>query len=98
MVAASDRRAICNRVCLLAPDFYECAERSHYSGNPELRRAGSGLWLRRRRAAQFVIVYAYIPAKAPGSQDMVSISAIKHGRVANVFHGVRELPTKPIER
>ena len=62
---------------------------------PELRRADSGLWLRRGRAAQFVIVYAYIPAKAPGSPDIVSVRAIKHVRVANVFHGVREPPTKP---
>jgi hypothetical protein len=62
---------------------------------PVLRSTESGVWLRRQRAAQFVIVYAYIPAKAPGQPDIVSIRALKHGRVANVFYGVREPPPKP---
>ena len=50
----------------------------------------SGLWLRRRRAAQFFIVYPYIPAKEPGRPDIVSIRAVKHEGVANVFEGVRD--------
>ena len=42
--------------------------------HPELRprklyRPESGLWLRRRKAAQFVIVYAYIPAEEPGAAE-----------------------------
>lgn len=56
----------------------------------ELHRPESGLWLRRRRVAQFVIVYAYIPAKGAGQPNIVSIRAVKHGSVANVFDGVRE--------
>jgi hypothetical protein len=48
------------------------------------------LWLRRRKAAQFVIVYAYIPAEEPGRPNIVSIRAVRHGSVADVFEGVRE--------
>lgn len=63
--------------------------------HPELRpeavyRPESGLWLRRRSAAQFVIVYAYIPAEEPGRPNIVSIRAVRHGSVADVFEGVRE--------
>jgi hypothetical protein len=56
----------------------------------ELYRPASGLWLRRRKAAQFVIVYAYIPAREPGRPNIVSIRAVRHGSVADVFEGVRE--------
>jgi hypothetical protein len=62
---------------------------------PELHSVESGLWLRRRKAAQFVIVYAYIRAKMQGQPNIVSIRAVKHGRVANVFHGVKEPPAQP---
>jgi hypothetical protein len=56
----------------------------------ESYRPESGLWLRRHRAAQFVIVYAYIPATEPGRPNIVSIRAVRHGSVANVFDGVWE--------
>lgn len=56
----------------------------------EVQRPESGLWLRRRRAAQFVIIYAYIPATEPGRPNIVSIRAVRHGSVADVFEGVRE--------
>lgn len=56
----------------------------------EVQRPESGLWLRTRRAAQFVIVYAYIPAAESGRPAIVSIRAVRHGSVADVFEGVRE--------
>ena len=62
---------------------------------PELHLRDTGLWLRRFRAAQFVIVYAYLPSKDPGLPDVVSIRAVRHMRVANVFEGVKE-PTVPV--
>ena len=39
--------------------FAICA--SPHASRPELFRPESGLWLRRCRAAQFVIVYVYLP-------------------------------------
>lgn len=57
---------------------------------PELRLAETGLWLRRFRAAQFVIVYAYMPSRDPSLPDVVSIRAVRRVRVANVFAGVKE--------
>jgi len=65
---------------------------------PEVYRPDSRIWLRRFRAAQFVIVYAFLQLEDPSLPDVVSIRAVRHVRVANVFHGVRESPTKPIER
>jgi hypothetical protein len=59
---------------------------------PELRLAETGLWLRRYRAAQFVIVYAYIPSKDSSLPDVVTIRAVRHVRVADVFAGVKEPP------
>jgi hypothetical protein len=54
------------------------------------RRPSSGVDLRRCNAAQFVIVYAYIPPNRKFRFGAVSIRAIRHRRVANVFSGVRE--------
>lgn len=48
------------------------------------------LWLRRLTAAQFVIVYAYIPSGDPNSAGVVSIRSVRHVREADVFEGVRE--------
>lgn len=53
-------------------------------------RASSGLELRCRHTAQFVIVYAYVPPGSEGKCGVVSIRAVKHRRVKNVFSGVRE--------
>jgi hypothetical protein len=61
----------------------------------EVYRPLSGIWLRRRRVSQFVIVYAYLPSPDPTLRSVVSIRAVKHARVANVFQGVKEPPTKP---
>ena len=59
----------------------------------ELRRADTGIWLRRCRAAQFVIVYAYLPSTDPNLRGVVSIRAVRHMRVEDVFSGVKEKPT-----
>jgi hypothetical protein len=48
------------------------------------------LWLRRGKAAQFVIVYALLPPKDPKSPGVVSIRAVRHRREADVFKGVKE--------
>jgi len=65
----------------------------------ELRLPESGLWLRRCRAAQFVIVYAYLASREPSLPDVVSIRAVRHVRVANVFDGVREvMPTVDLSK
>src|SRR5438477_13085990 len=48
------------------------------------------LWLRRRSAAQFVIVYAILPSEDPRSPGVVSIRAVRHRREADVFNGDKE--------
>ena len=60
------------------------------ANHPELWRASSGIWLRRCNAAQFVIVYAYLPPKDDFSVGVVSIRAVRHSRVKDVFAGVKE--------
>jgi hypothetical protein len=55
----------------------------------EIRRK-SGVHLRRRSAAQFVIVYAYFKPTKRFPNGLVSIRAIRHRRVRNVFLGVRD--------
>lgn len=60
------------------------------ANRPELYRPDTGIALRRSRTAQFVILYAYLPSKDPGLPSVVSIRAVKHVRVANVFAGVKE--------
>jgi hypothetical protein len=50
----------------------------------------SGIWLRRCKAAQFVIVYTYLPPSDPNLPGVVSIRAVRHARSENVFSGVKE--------
>ena len=50
----------------------------------------SGLYFRGRSAAQFVIVYAYFPPSRRFPLGAVSIRAIRHRRVRDVFAGVKE--------
>jgi hypothetical protein len=54
------------------------------------RRPSSGLDLRRCDAAQFVVVYAYIPPNRKFPLGGVSIRAVRHRRVKNIFAGVKE--------
>jgi hypothetical protein len=64
------------------------------ANHAELWRASSGIWLRRCKAAQFVIVYGYLPPKESFPVGVVSIRAVRHSRVKDVFAGVKE-PTIP---
>jgi hypothetical protein len=62
---------------------------------PEANRVGSsrpetGLELRRCNAAQFVIIYAYLRPTVRFDTGVVSIRAVRHSRVKDVFSGVRE--------
>ena len=62
---------------------------------PEANRVGlwrpdTGIELRRCNAAQFVIVYAYLRPTARFARGVVSIRAIRHSRVEDVFSGVKE--------
>lgn len=62
---------------------------------PELNNIGArrrrlGLELRRHNAAQFAIIYAYFRPSTELPCGMVSIRAVRHSRVKNVFAGVRE--------
>lgn len=50
----------------------------------------TGVPLRRHSAAQFVIVYAYSPPDAQRPDGIVSVRAIRHRRVRDVFRGVKE--------
>lgn len=59
------------------------------------RRPSLGIELRRHNAAQFAIIYAYIPPNAQFPRGMISIRAVRHSRVKNVFSGVREPPAPP---
>lgn len=54
------------------------------------RRPQLALELRRQGAAQFAIIYAYLPPSTEFPGGVVSIRAIRHRRVKNVFAGVRE--------
>jgi hypothetical protein len=56
----------------------------------ELRRLDTGIWLRRCNTAQFVVVYTYLPSRDPDLPGVVSIRAIRHRRVEDVFAGVKE--------
>jgi hypothetical protein len=60
----------------------------------DIVRKGSGVELRRRSAAQFVIIYAYFKPRKRLPLGLVSIRAIRHRRVRDVFSGVRQ-PTPP---
>ena len=57
-----------------------------------MRRPSVGLELRCRMAAQFVVIYAYIPPGPRFPNGCVSLRAIRHRRVKNVFSGVRDGP------
>jgi hypothetical protein len=64
--------------------------------NPiEAWRRTSGIALRRQYARQFAIVYSWFcpDEKCPGGE--VSIRAVRHRRVKNVFLGVRETDEAP---
>jgi hypothetical protein len=64
--------------------------------NPvEIRRKTSGIELRRQYTRQFAIVYSWFrpAANCPGGE--VSIRAVRHRRVKNVFRGVRETDEMP---
>ena len=60
---------------------------------PERRRVErylrSGIELRRTCAAQFVIIYCYFKPKSPIQRGLISVRAIRHRRVRDVFNGVR---------
>ena len=57
-----------------------------------VRRPAVGLELRCRRAAQFIVIYAYIPPGPRFPNGCVSLRAVRHRRVRNVFSGVRDQP------
>ena len=63
------------------------------ANHAEVWRAPQGFWLRRCNAAQFVIVYAYLPSSDSSAPDVVSIRAVRHSRVKDVFSGVKEPTT-----
>ena len=74
-------------------DIYRGIDRVHEwpeANPPEVWRSTTGIWLRRCNAAQFVIVYAYLPAREASARGVVSIRAIRHSRVKDVFSGVKE--------
>jgi hypothetical protein len=65
---------------------------------PEANRVGSwrpetGIELRRCNAVQFVIVYAYLRPTVRFATGVVSIRAVRHSRVKDVFSGVKEPTT-----
>ena len=60
------------------------------ANHPEFWRRDTGIWLRRCKAAQFVLVYTYLPPTNPLQPGVVSIRAVRHSRVEDVFLGVKE--------
>jgi plasmid stabilization system protein ParE len=54
-------------------------------------RRGWGLEYRRQNAAQFVIIYVYIPRGPRLPYGMVSIRAVRHSSERDVFWGVRQV-------
>jgi hypothetical protein len=74
-------------------DIWRAIEMAHLfpeAARAEFWRPESGLWLRRRNAAQFVVVYAYLPSSGEHLPAVVSIRAVRHSRVEDVFSGVKE--------
>lgn len=64
--------------------------------NPiKVRRRSLGLELRRHNAAQFAIIYAYVKPNEEFPRGLVSIRAVRHARVRDVFSGVREQAPPP---
>ena len=53
-------------------------------------RPSTGIELRRCDTAQFAIVYAYLLPTAAHPRGVVSIRAVRHSRVRDVFSGVKE--------
>jgi plasmid stabilization system protein ParE len=58
----------------------------------EASRPATGVELRRHRVAQFTLIYAYFPPNDVMLNGIVSIRAIRHRRVKNVFWGVKQPP------
>ena len=58
------------------------------------RRPSKGIELRSRKAGQFLVIYAYLPPSREFPNGVVSIRAVRHQRVRNVFRGVKE-PAMP---
>jgi plasmid stabilization system protein ParE len=56
----------------------------------EVRRRRSGLKLRRHQVKQFTIVYAYLPPEHKRPWSIVTVRAVQHRRIKDVFFGVRE--------
>jgi plasmid stabilization system protein ParE len=56
----------------------------------EVRRRRSGLELRRHYVSHFAIVYAYLPPAEERPWALVTVRAIQHRRMRDVFLGVRE--------
>ena len=56
-------------------------------GSSDLERSPA---LRRLNVAQFAIIYRYFPPTPNNPAGVVSIRAVRHARVRNVLHGVRE--------
>jgi plasmid stabilization system protein ParE len=64
--------------------------------NPvEVVREKSGIELRRQNVRQFAIVYSYFHPDDARPAGEVSIRAVRHWRVRNVFLGVREIDGLP---
>jgi hypothetical protein len=61
----------------------------------EAYRPDSDVHLRRHNVAQFVIVYAYFDSEPEFPRGAISIRAVRHRRVRNVFHGVKESDAPP---
>ena len=55
-----------------------------------LRKSRVDVELRAHHVAQFVIIYAYFEPNAVMPYGMVSIRAIRHRRVRNLFYGVKD--------
>lgn len=51
----------------------------------------TGLEYRRQNAAQFVILYVYLPSSARFPHGVVSIRAVRHSSESDVFWGVRQV-------
>jgi len=60
----------------------------------EARRRSAGVELRRCNVRQFAIIYAFFQPSARFPRGLVSIRAVRHWRVKNVFTGVKEPTTR----
>lgn len=74
-------------------DIYRGIDRVHEwpeANRAELWRSAPGIWLRRCNVGQFVIIYTFLPPSAGFAHGVVSIRAVRHSRVKDVFSGVKE--------